>query len=423
MQFKKTELKNGIRVVTENHPISRAVSIGIWVLTGTRDEETHNAGISHFLEHMVFKATKTRSAYQIAKSLEQLGGELNAYTTREYTVYHCLLLKDHWKKGLEILSDLVSHMQMRKDDYELERSVILQEIAMGEDDLEDLIYDIYFEKTLPKSALGKPILGNIKSIANMKMGQVADYYQRNYSANNIIVAAAGHIDHHDFAEAAEEFLGHKKKRRFKVDRTKPQHKAIRYVAEKSSEQVHVCMGLPVTSFRDRNRFDAFIVNTLLGGGMTSKLYQSVREKKGLVYSIYSSLNTYEDFGCINIYAACEKKNMKAVIKSIGQEVLKLKKNKISEHDLDLFKTQVKGAVLLGSDDVDNRMTSIAINEMVFSKYKPVEKVIEEIDAVTVKTVNEFVQRYINPSSLAMIMVGGGAKDLESWFMNVELGKQ
>ncbi len=422
MQFKKTELKNGIRVVTENHPGSRAVSIGVWVLTGTRDEESENAGISHFLEHMVFKGTKTRSAYQLAKSLEQLGGELNAYTTREYTVYHCLLLKDHWKKGLEVLSDLVCNMQMRKEDYELERSVILQEIAMGEDDLEDMIYDVYFDKTLPKSALGKPILGNIKSIAHMKMKQLQAYYQRNYSANNIIVAAAGNLDHHDLVQAVEEFLGHKKKRHFKVDRTKPVHKPVRFVAEKSSEQVHLCMGLPVTSFRDRNRFDAYIVNALLGGGMTSKLFQSVREKRGLVYSIYSSLNTFDDYGCINIYAACEKKNMKQVVKCVGQEILRLRKNKISRHDLDLFKTQVKGAVLLGSEDVDNRMSSIAVNEMVFGKYKPVETVIEEIDQVSEKSVNEFVQRYIVPDSLAMIMMGGGAKDLEPWFLEAEVGK-
>lgn len=422
MQFKKTELKNGIRVVTENHPSSRSVSLGIWVLTGTRDEEEENAGISHFLEHMVFKGTKTRSAYQIAKSLEQLGGELNAYTTREYTVYHCLLLKDHWKKGLEVLSDLVSNMQMKKEDYELERSVITQEIAMCEDDLEDMIYDVYFDKTLPKSPLGKPILGNIKSIAHMKMKQVQSYYQRNYSGNNIIVAGAGNLDHHDLVEAVEKFLGQKKKRRFQVDRTKPSHKAARCVLEKSSEQLHLCMGFPVTSFRDRHRFDAFIVNTLLGGGMTSKLYQSVREKKGLVYTIYSSLNTFDDFGSINIYAACEKKNMKSVVKSIGQEILRLKRHGISEHDVDLYKTQVKGAVLLGSEDIDNRMTSIAVNEMVFGKYKPIETVIEEIDEVSVKSVNEFVQRHIDPAALGMIMIGGGAKDLESWFLNTEIGK-
>jgi len=421
MLFKKAVLRNGIRVVSEMHPQSRAVSLGLWVLTGTRDEEPDEAGISHFLEHLVFKGTRTRSAYQIAKSLEALGGDLNAYTTREYTVYHCLLLKDHWRKGLEVLADLVSNMHMTKSDFELERSVILQEIAMGEDDLEELIYDVYFEKTLPRSPLGKPILGNVASISDMKMGQVANYYRRKYSGNNIIVSGAGNLDHHDLVVAVDEFLGHKKKRKFKVDRGHPKHKPIRYVVEKPSEQLHLCMGLPVTSFRDRMRFDAFIVNALLGGGMTSKLYQSVREKRGLVYSVYSSLNTFDDFGCINIYAACDKKNMKAVFKSIGQEIRRLRKHKISEHELEMFKTQVKGAVLLGTDDVDNRMTSIAVNEMVFGKYKPVEQIIEEIDSVSVKSVNEFVARYIQPDETAMVLMGGGAKELEPWFLEAKVG--
>jgi predicted Zn-dependent peptidase len=417
MNFKKTELKNGIRVVTEAHPQSRAVSLGIWVLTGTRDEDPGEAGISHFLEHLVFKGTKTRSAYQIVKSLEALGGELNAYTTREYTVYHCLLLKDHWRKGLEILSDLVSNMQMKKADFELERSVILQEIGMAEDDLEDLIYDIYFEKSLPRSSLGKPILGNVHSITHMKMNQVKAYYDRHYSANNIIVAGAGDLDHHDLVVAVEEFLGHKKKRKFRTDRTRPTHKVVRTVLEKNSEQLHLCMGLPVTSFRDRNRFDAFIVNALLGGGMTSKLYQSVREKRGLVYSIYSSLNTFDNFGCINIYASCELKNMKAVYKNIQQEIAKLRRHKISVHDLEMYKTQVKGSILLGTDDVENRMTSIAVNEMVFHKYKPVDQVITEIDEVTVKSVNEFIARYIRPEMLSMVLMGGGAGELENYLLN------
>jgi len=228
------------------------------------------------------------------------------------------------------------------------------------------------------------------------------------------------LDHHDLVGAVEKFLGKKKKRRFQVDRNRPVHRASRTVIEKSSEQLHLCLGLPVSSFKSKSRFDAYIVNALLGGGMTSRLYQSVREKRGLVYSVYSSLNTFEDFGCLNIYASCEKKNMKAVFKSIIQEISKLRRHKLSEHDLLLYKTQVKGSILLGADDVDNRMTSIAVNEMVFGKYKPVETIMQEIDQVSVKSVNEFIQRYMDPKNLAMVLIGGGANDLESWFLNVEV---
>jgi len=419
MSFKKTELSNGIRVVSELHPQSRAVSLGVWVLTGTRDERHDEAGLSHLLEHLVFKGTKTRSAYQLAKSLEALGGDLNAYTSKEYTVYHCLTLKDHWQKGFEVLSDLVSNMKLSKDDFEMEKSVVLQEIAMDEDNLEEIIYDHYFNRALPNTQLGKPILGNTKSIAAMTRSQVLNYYKNNYSGNNIIISAAGNIDHYDLVQSVQKLLGKKAKRRIHQDRKKPKHKPIRLAIEKPSEQLHLILGFPCPSYTDRMRFEAFIVNALLGGGMTSKLYQSIREKRGLVYSIYSMLNTFEDFGCIQVYAACEKKNMKKVFELIQAEFRRIRKNKISEHDLDLFKTQVKGSILLGSDDIENRMNSIAINEMVFGKYKPIEKIIEEIDAVTVRSVNEFVQRFVLPEQVAGVLLGGGARELEPWFQSTQ----
>lgn len=420
MHFKKTIIQNGIRVVSEFHPQSRAVSIGLWVLSGTRDEQKNEAGVSHFLEHLVFKGTKTKTAYQIAKSLEVLGGELNAYTTREYTVYHCLVLKDHWKKGLEVLSDIVSNMSLSKEDFDLEKSVVLQEIAMGEDQLEEMVYDIYFEKSLPHSSLGKPILGNVNSISKMSMKQVKDYYHKNYSGKNIIVSGSGCVDHQDFVQAVELFLSKKPKKNILKDSKKPTHKPIRVTVEKTSEQLHLCMGLPVTSFRDRMRFEAFIVNALLGGGMTSKLYQSIREKKGLVYSVYSSLNTFKDFGVINFYAACDKKNFKNVFNSILKELKKIRKTKISEHDLNMYKTQVKGALLLGADDIENRMSSLAVNEMVFQKYKSVDEIIEEIDSVSTQSVNEFIKKYINPEDLAIVLLGSGAKELEPWLLQADL---
>ncbi len=295
VRFKKTTLKNGIRVVTEMHSESRAASLGIWVGTGTRDEAPGDEGISHFLEHLVFKGTETRSAFQIAKSLEALGGELNAYTTREYTCYHALVLKDHWQQALDVLSDLVSNMKMNRSDFALEKSVILQEITMGDDALEELIYDEYLSKCLPKHPLGRSILGTEASVEAMTQKQIQTYYKERYSGSNLIVSASGNIDHEEFVKRVEDVLGHKPKKRLKLRRTRPKHRAFRSVVEKPVEQLHILMGLPCATFKDKDRFEAFMVNALLGGGMTSRLYQSVREKKGLVYSIYSSLNTFDDF--------------------------------------------------------------------------------------------------------------------------------
>lgn len=416
VRFKKTVLKNGIRVVSELHSESRAASIGIWVGTGTRDEDPGDEGISHFLEHLVFKGTKTRTAYQIAKSLEALGGDLNAFTTREYTCYHALVLKDHWHKALDVLTDLVSNMELRRLDFQLEKSVILQEIAMGDDALEELIYDEYLSRCLPKHPLGRPILGTSESVQRMTQKQIQKYYKERYTGSNLIIAASGHIDHSELVEAVEKLLGNKPKRRFKIRRTKPRHRPFRAVIEKKTEQLHLLLGLPCSSFKDRNRFESFIINALLGGGMTSKLYQSVREKKGLVYSIYSSLNTFDDFGVINIYAGCEKDNMKSVIRTIASELRRVRRNGITPGELELFKTQVAGSLLLGSDDIDNRMQSIAVNEMVFGKYKPVDSIIDEVNAVTAKSVNQYMKKVFDFDEMGMILMGGGAEDLKEWFL-------
>ncbi len=415
VRFKKTVLDNGIRVVSEMHSESRAASMGIWVATGTRDEKSGDEGISHFLEHLVFKGTKNRSAYQIAKSLEALGGDLNAFTTREYTCYHALVLKDHWPKALDVLTDLVTNMQMRKLDFQLEKSVILQEITMGDDALEELIYDEYLARCLPKHPLGKPILGTSASVEAMTQKQISEYYRERYSGSNLIVAAAGNVDHSELVEAVQNRLGGRPKNRFKKHRTKPKHRPFRAVIEKKTEQLHLLLGLPCSSFKDRNRFESFIINALLGGGMTSKLYQSVREKKGLVYSIYSSLNTFDDFGVINIYAGCEQENMKSVVRTIATELRRIRRNGVTEGELELFKTQVAGSLLLGSDDIDNRMQSIAVNEMVFGKYKPVDAIIDEINAVTAKSVNQYIKKVFDFKQMGAILMGGGAEELKDWF--------
>lgn len=406
--------------MSEYHPGSRAVSIGVWVLTGTRDEIPEIAGISHLLEHLVFKGTDSRSAYQIAKSLEALGGDLNAYTTREYTCYHALVLKDHWQKALDVLSDLVSHMHLNQKEFNLEKGVILQEIAMSEDNHEDVIYDIFYDQVYGAHPLGRPILGTPKSIALANQQQVMSYYKKNYTGKNIIISAAGCLDHEEFMAGVQKHLGKKPKYTQKNLRKKPRWLKRRHVVEKQAEQVHMLMGLPTASFKDKYRFEAVILNTLLGGGMTSKLYQSVREKKGLVYSIFSSLNTNIDSGMLNIYAGTEAKSVRKVGDLISKEFGKIRKNGVSKNDVEMFKTQVTGSILLGSDDIENRMTSLAVNEMVFGQYRSVESVIEEINEVTVDTVNHYLCNEIDLGQASGVLLGPGVNDLKEWWGDLEL---
>ena len=245
-----------------------------------------------------------------------------------------------------------------------------------------------------------------------------EYYRRNYCGNNIIISAAGNLDHEELVQLTKKFLKSKSKRRFKNRRKKPTHKAFRSVVEKDTEQLHLLVGFPCTSFRDAHRFEAFVVNTLLGGGMTSKLYQSIREKRGLVYSIYSSLNTFDDFGLINIYAACEPKNMKAVMKNIVSQVKQVRQKGLTESELEMFKTQVIGAILLGSEDIENRMTSLGVNELVFEKYRPVEDVVEEIKKVSLKSVELFMEKYLNLSDSGWLLMGAQASRFEQDLMEL-----
>lgn len=419
-KFNKSELSNGIRVVSELHPVSRAVSISIWVLTGTRDEAPAVAGISHLLEHLVFKGTKSRSAYQIAKSLEALGGELNAYTTREYTCYHALVLKDHWEMALDVLSDLVSNMHLVQKEFALEKSVVLQEIAMSEDNHEELIYDVFYEQVYGNHPLARPILGTPASLVNMKQNQVLDYYKKTYTGKNIIVSAAGCLDHTELMNGVEKRLGKKKKSQLKDTRKAPRWLKRRHVVEKPAEQVHLLLGLPTASFKDSRRFEAVIANTLLGGGMTSKLYQSVREKKGLVYTIHSMLNSHIDSGMLTIYAGTETKNARKVGDLISKEFAKLRKKGVTKSDVEMFKTQVIGNILLGSDDIENRMTSLAVNEIVFGRYKSVDTVIEEIKKVTVDTVNDYIRKELNLDKASGVLLGHGVNELKSWWEDLSL---
>ncbi|MBC7371333.1 MAG: insulinase family protein [Bdellovibrionaceae bacterium] len=419
IQFKKSELDNGIRVLSEQHPNSRAISMGIWVLTGTRDEAANEAGISHLLEHLVFKGTKTRSAYQIARSLEALGGDLNAYTTREYTCYHALVLKDHWQKALDVLCDLITNMQISTKDFNLEKGVILQEIAMTDDNPEEMIYDLLFEKSYAGNPVSAPILGTIKSVSSTSQKKVADYYKSRYTGKNVIVSVAGDLEHQVFLDAVAKKLRKKKPAKAIPVRVRPRWKKSRNVMEKNSEQVHMLMGLPTASFQDPRRFEAYIVNTLLGGGMTSKLYQSVREKKGLVYSIHSMLNTFVDAGSMMIYAGADIKSIPKVTEIIGKELRKLKKLGVSASDVDLFKTQVVGSILLGSDDIENRMTSIAVNEMVFGEYRSVDSVIQQIQKVTRTSVNDFVKTQFDTEKISGVLMGSGVDKLNKFWKEFE----
>lgn len=422
-QFKKTILPNGVRVVSEFHPHSKSVSLGVWVLTGTRDEKPDEIGLSHFVEHLVFKGTKKRNAYQIARSLESLGGDLNAYTTREHTNYHCLVLKEDWKIGLEVLSDLVCNMKILKKDFELEKKVVLQEISMSDDSPEEIIYDYLFEHSYANHPLGRQILGKSETISKMTQKKVYDFYKTFYQGSNLIVSAAGPVDHDDLVIQAQKLFKTRKNFNYKYARRAPRWKAAHKFYDDDSEQVHILLGLPCTSFKDKYRFEAFIINSLLGGGMTSKLYQAVREKQGLAYTVFSGLNTQTDSGNITIYAGTDPKKVKKVIQTIRDELIKIKKEGIKKSDLDLFKTQVRGQLLMGSDDIENRMTSLGVNEMIFNEYRSVESVINEIEKVSAESIKHYLKEHFELEKMSVILMGPKVTELKPWVTKLNFAKR
>lgn len=410
VSFRKSFLPGGVRVLTESHPVSRAVSCGIWVNRGTRHEADHEAGLAHFIEHMVFKRTKKRSAFEISRDMEAVGGELNAFTSREYTCYVTHSLKEHVGLSLDVLSDLVSGPTFDKADIRKEKKVVIQEIHMAEEQLEDNIFDRYFANAYGGQKLAKPILGSLESINGMKRETLVDFHSRLYTDANIIVSVAGHVDHDEVVKLVKKHLkltGGRVRKNSPRDQSEPTPElhAFRDAVKKPAEQAHLLVGIPASSFRDKLRFEAYIVNSILGGGMTSRLYQSVREDRGLAYAIYSQLVTFVDSGMLLVYAGTEPKAAPEVIELMVKEIRRLKRDGMKRSDLEFFKTQVKGQILLGADDIENRMNSLAVNEMVFGRYRSVDDVMRDVEGVTLDSVHEYIELFFDLDRLGIMVLG------------------
>lgn len=405
--FKKTILPNGVRVLSENHPDSRCAVTGFWVGSGTRNETSNQMGISHFLEHMVFKGTEKYSSLELALALESRGGDINAFTAREHTCFHTTSLKEDLGLSVDVLSQLTAFAKFEEKEFIKEKRVVQQEILMATDDLEEFAFDLYFEKIFPGNSLGYQILGTIESIEAMTLKSIQAYYDQHFNPSNLIVTAAGAVDHDEFVTYVEEHLKNKtwKNSSPQIHHKTPEATVFRDFYKKDCEQYHIIAGFPACSYSAPERFNSFVVNTALGGGMTSKLYQSVREERGLVYSIFSMLNTFTDTGIETIYAGTEKKHVQEVVDLILVELNKLRRTGLTKDEINLYKTQAKGQIIIGSEDIDNRMNSIAINEMIFGNYRPIEDVIDDINSVTVDSVMQYIETHLDPDKLSFFMLG------------------
>lgn len=419
-KFEKTVLKNGIRVLTERHESTQCAVVGFWLQTGSRDEPLALQGVSHLIEHLVFKGTKSFTALDIAYKLEAVGGEINAFTAKEHVCFHTTTLKEDLELSVHVLSELISQALFDEDAVEKEKKVVLQEILMSKDDIEDSVFDNFFLTAFPNHTIGTNILGTSQTVSEVSQQQIKEWYKNVYRPNNLIVSVTGNIEHQQVVELIEKYLGAEKPQEIKLQRRAPHLPSLKAFDSRESEQVHAIVSLPALPYGSERRFEGFIVNSYLGGGMTSKLFQNIREEKGWVYSIFSMLNTYTDFGVQLVYAATEPGLYQQVVEEILKEIQLMRDNKLTLKDLDFFRRQVRGQLLIAGEDVESRMHSLAINEMVYGQYRPIQSVIDEMERISLDGVNNYIDSYFDKKQLGIYLLGDlEEKETQKWLNSIK----
>jgi predicted Zn-dependent peptidase len=404
--LRRTVLPNGLILLTERMEYMRSVAMGVWIKSGSRCEPAEMNGISHFVEHMLFKGTRSRSAQSIAREMDSIGGNLDAFTGKESICFNVKSLAEHVPIALDVLTDLVMNPIFDAHEIERERGVILEEIKIDEDNPEILVHEIFTQAFWKDHPLGWPILGTSKTVARLSRESLVAYHSDRFHGGNMIFAAAGNLDHDRFAE---EVAG--KFSTLSGGATLHELPATEASAriilrnKKSLEQVQICLGVPAPPITDENRYATLILNTVLGGGMSSRLFQTIREERGMAYSIYSDLSPYRDTGTLFVFAGTSVGKGLDVVRLILEEFRKLKQELLSEEELTRAKDQVKGNILLGLESSNARMANLARQEMYFHEFFTVEEIIARISAVDAAQVQSMAQRLFDPDHIAVTLLG------------------
>ena len=408
---KRTVLPNGLRIVTEAVPTVRSVAFGLWVGVGSRDESVRQAGATHYLEHLLFKGTHRRSALDISSAIDSRGGEINAFTAKEFTCYYARVVDTDLPVAVDVVVDMVTSSTITGPDFDAERGVILEEIAMHDDDPGDVVHDTFAQTVLGDTPLGRPILGSVSSIEGLARDTVRRYYRRWYRPEHIVVSAAGNLDHTQvvrlvkraFSQAGfgDEITGQPAPVRTETRRD-AFGKGVAMVS-RSTEQVNLVLGVPGVCRTDERRFALGVLNAALGGGMSSRLFQEVREKRGLAYSVYSYNSQYSDAGLFGVYAGCLPKKVDDVLELCRIELQRVCESGITDEELLRGKGQLRGSLVLGMEDTGSRMTRIGKSELVYGELLGIDDLLARIDSVTLEDVREVAADVLAvPPSLAII---------------------
>ena len=406
--IRRQVLPNGLTVITEQMSHIRSVAIGIWLKSGSRDEGSEFNGISHFIEHMVFKGTETRSAEDIARQVDSIGGNMDAFTAKECICFNIKVLDEHLPLAMDVLSDLVLHPVFDTADIAKERGVILEEIKMDQDNPDYLVHELFTQNFWRGDALGRPILGTAETVSSFTQAIVLDEYARRFTPANMVFSAAGNLDHDTFVEqVAAAFTSLSASSGAKLART-PAPQAFPHITlknKKSLEQVQFCLAVPSLPVSDPDRYAAYLLNSILGGGMSSRLFQAIREERGLAYSIYSELNPFRDTGSLAVYAGCAIANLREVLTLTLAEFTRLKSEPVTAEELDRARNQTKGNMVLGLESSSSRMSSLARQQMYWGKFFSIDEITAEIDRVTAADLQRVARQLLQPESLALTLLG------------------
>jgi predicted Zn-dependent peptidase len=408
---RRTVLPSGLRVLTEAIPSVRSVSFGVWVAVGSRDETGSQAGVSHFLEHLLFKGTNKRGALEISAEIEAVGGETNAFTTKEYTCYYARVLDADLPLAIDVMCDLVADSVLDPADVETERGVILEEIAMHDDEPGDEVHDILTRAVYGDHPLGRLISGTEETVTPMTRRQIQGFYRRRYVAPQIVIAAAGNLDHATVLRQVRRALagtpldtGPAGPAPHRPASPKVRTRAARTLVEpKETEQAHVVLGCPGIDRLDERRFALGVLNNSLGGGMSSRLFQEIRERRGLAYSVYSYASQYADTGLFAVYAGCAPGKADEVLALIRAELARVAADGLTDAEVARGKGMSKGSFVLGLEDTGSRMSRLAKGELLYGNLMPVDELLSRVDAVTVDDVNTLAAELLSrPMSLAVV---------------------
>jgi len=403
--YDKTTLKNGITVLSESMPNVRSIALGIWIGVGSRDEPAEIAGMSHFLEHLLFKGTPSRTSKEISETFDTMGAELNAFTAKELTSFYARMLDEHLPLGIEVLADMLQNTTFMQGDIDAERQVVLEEINLHEDSPDELIHDIFSDSLYNSHPLGKRILGNQTSVKDFSRPKVRDFFQNTYLPKNTVIAAAGNLEHERLVELTGRFFINTEKASFKRHESKAVTKSKLSVMNKATEQAHICMGSLALSATDKDRFVLSVLDNILGGGMSSRLFQEIREKRGLAYSVYTYHSVHMETGSFVMYAGTSPKNVDEVIKIMHGEIENITGEDVDENELNRAKQHITGQLVLGLENTSHRMMRLGKSELAQGKIYSVNELIDKINKVSADDVKRVAARLLEKEELHLAVIG------------------